>query len=185
MTDASMPHDEPPPGYHQLLEMPPTGQAWWVVHARPRCEKKVADLALQKGASVFLPLQRKVHFYGRRRRVFWNPLFSGYVFLTWPLSNLAWLRQNQHVANVLEVPGQARLVDQLNAVRLAITACDDLEVIPRVEVGQKVRIQGGPMKGVQGIITRIKGQDRVILNVDMIGTAVALEVESLFLSKEG
>lgn len=174
-------HNQPPAGYQEELEMAPAGWSWYVVHARPRCEKKVADLVLQQKGKVFLPLLRKVHFYGRRRRVFWLPLFSGYVFICAPDSLKTWLLQNQNTANVLPVPRQEELVHQLNAVRIAMAAGAQLEVLPYLEAGQKVMIHGGSMKGVEGVVVRTKGKDRVILNVDMIGTAVAMEIESVFL----
>ena len=91
------------------------------------------------------------------------------------------LRQNRYVANLLEVVDQTTLVSQLQQIRMALQAGDVLEVMPYLEKGKPVRVMGGPFKGLEGIILRIKGQTKVVINVDMIQQSVAVEVDSAYL----
>lgn len=165
-----------------ILQMPPAGRFWTVLHTRPRCEKKVVDFCTRTGVPVYLPLRKKVHRYGARERVFLSPLFPGYTFCIVSQPERSTLRQNRHVANVLDVVDQGKLVEQLRQVRQALEVGDVAEVMPYLEQGRHVRVTGGALKGLEGIVVRVKGKTRVVLNVDMIRQSVAVEVDSAWLA---
>ena len=164
-----------------VLTIPPAGTAWVVVHARPRCEKKIAEYLDRQGFQCYLPLRRKTHRYGNRERVFMSPLFSGYLFCVLGESHRSTVAQNRHVANVLDVLDQAMLVEQLRQVESALAGGQIAEVLPYLVSGHRVRVSHGPLRGVEGVIQRVKGQTRVIINVDMIRQAMAVEVDSAML----
>ena len=158
--------------------MPDPGRAWVVLHARPRCEKKLELFCRRNSLPVYLPLRRKVHRYGAREREFWSPLFPGYVFCVSAPPDRTTLRQNQYVANLLEVFDQATLVEQLSQIRQALAVDDMVEVMPYLAAGRSVLVTAGPFKGLEGVILRVKGRTKVVLNVDMIQQAVCVEVDS-------
>lgn len=163
-----------------VLCLPVGDWSWVVLHCRPRCEKKVVQVCDLKGWPTYLPLRTKVHRYGGRERVFSTPLFPGYVFCVTTAPGKTFLRQNRYVANLLEVFDQARLVEQLKQVRRALDVADSVEVMPYLEKGKLVRVLGGPFKGLEGIVARVKGKTRVVINVDMIRQAVAVEVDAAY-----
>ena len=170
------------PPADDLLRPPDAGRAWIVIHTRPRCEKKAADFCARHGIPAYLPLQQKVHRYGARVRPFWSPLFPGYVFCVASAAGRSTLRQNQHVANLLEVIDQARLVSQLDQIRQALAVDDVIEVMPYLAAGRRVQVTAGPFKGLEGVVQRVKGRTKVVLNVDMIQQAVCVEVDSTWLA---
>lgn len=155
---------------------------WAVVHARPRCEKKVESLCRHEGLQTYLPVRKRVHTYGARVRHFSVPLFPGYLFSMGDEASLRWLRQNPHVANLLETPDQVRLVDTLNAISIALSCGEVAEVFPFLKRGQPVRITDGPLRGVEGVVERWKDRARVVINVEMIQQSVAIEIEAQHLS---
>lgn len=163
-----------------VREAPP-GHRWVVVHSRPRAEKRVVEFCAKCGAPSYLPVRTKTHRYGARVRTFTSPLFPGYVFCMADDAVARLLRQNRHAANLLEVIDQPTLVRQLEQVERALLAGDVLEVLPFLEEGRRVRVLDGPFKGVEGYVQRIRGATRVILNVDIIQSAVAVEVDSCHL----
>jgi transcription antitermination factor NusG len=166
----------------ELLAIPPEGRFWVVLHSRPRCEKKAVDFCERNGIESYLPLQRKAHRYGGRVRTFSSPLFPGYVFCVTDMEQKRLLRQNRNVANLLEVWDQQQLVSQLLQIRRALSVGDVVEVMPYLESGKIVRVKAGPFKGLEGIVVRIKSKAKVVINVDMIRQAVAVEVDSSFLA---
>lgn len=155
----------------------PADHAWLVAHARPRAEKRIALFCRSKAMPFFLPLRSKTHSYGARKRTFASPLFPGYVFCCATVAGRSWLRQNQHVANVLEVHDQAGLLAQLKQVEMALQAGQIVEVLPYLEAGRRVRVTAGPLKDLEGVIVRGKGRSRIVINVDMIRHAVVAEVD--------
>lgn len=167
-----------PSASQEELVVYPEPHRWVVVHARPRCEKKLAEAARQNGIRAYLPIYVRTHRYGGRTRRFSSPLFTGYLFCCGDLMQQQWLRQNHHAANVLAVFDQERLVDQLRRVRAAVESGLLVEVMPFLEAGRPVRIAAGPMRGSEGVVVRIHGTDRVLLSVDIIQQAVVVEVDS-------
>lgn len=160
----------------------PAGSQWVVLHARPRCEKKLAQTCQQQGLLCYLPVLCKTHTYGSRVRTFEVPLFSGYLFGVADRQQRMFLEQNRMVANILLAVDQDCLVRQLVQVDLALQSGEAIDVLPYLEEGSLVKISSGPFRGMEGLIERIKGKSRVILNVDMIGQAIAVEVDSTYLS---
>lgn len=155
---------------------------WIVLHARPRCEKKIILACEIQPVRFYLPLQQTRHRYGGRQRDFEKPLFPGYVFCQSLPKNRIWFKQNQLVANVLVVEDQQKLVDQLNQIQRALEAGRVVEVMPYLEAGRPVKITGGPLKGLEGVIDRQKGDERFVIHVEMIQQSLALEIDSSLLS---
>ena len=164
-----------------VLDLPVGDRQWLVLHTRPRCEKKVADVCTRNAIPSYLPLHKKTHRYGARERAFWTPLFPGYVFGLASDQQKSYLSQNQYVANVLRVNDQKLLLWQLRQIEQALAGGDLVEVLPFLEQGKLVCVTGGPFKGVEGVVLRIKGKTKVVLNVDMIQQSIAVEVDSAFL----
>jgi len=162
--------------------VPDGERAWVVLHSRPRCEKKAADHCERNKLAWYLPLRKKIHRYGSRERSFWSPLFPGYVFCVVTPAQKSEVRQNRYVANLLDVVDQEILVEQLRQINHALTVGEVVEVMPYIEAGRRVRVTGGAMKGLEGIVSRVKGKTRVIINVDMIRQSVAVEVDSAWLA---
>jgi transcription antitermination factor NusG len=48
---------------------------------------------------------------------------------------------------------------------------------PFLRVGQKVRIEHGPLREVEGILTQVKGLQRLVISVTLLQRAVAVEID--------
>jgi transcription antitermination factor NusG len=160
------------------LISPPQDHQWSVIHARPRCEKKILAFCEERGIFGYCPLLTRTHFYGNRRRQFDSPMFPGYAFCVADPSGLQWLRQSRYTARLLPVPDQEALARQLVAVQLALETNEILDVLPFLQEGRPVRIASGPLKGAEGVVHRIKGRTRVLLHVDLIHQSVVIDVDS-------
>jgi transcription antitermination factor NusG len=162
-----------------VLEQPlDEGFMWIVVHVRPRCEKKMTRYCEQEGIDSYLPLKRTRHRYGKGRlREFYVPLFPGYIFCLLPEVELSCFRRNRYVANLLKVNEPDHLRKQLLSVARALMVSRDVEVMDHLDRGRAVRVAAGPFEGVEGVVSHRKGKTKVVINVDMIQQAVAVEVD--------
>lgn len=165
----------------EVLVSAPEGQQWVVFHARPRCEKKIEALSRQRPARMYLPCVSRVHTYGGRIRTHQVPLFRGYVFGLIHREDRPWFRSNHYVANLLEVVDEGKLLDTLRAVDQALRAEMNVEVLPFLAVGRRVRVVGGPLKGLEAMIADIQGRSQVILALDLIQQTVSMAVDAAFL----
>jgi transcription antitermination factor NusG len=65
----------------------------------------------------------------------------------------------------------------IDAIRKVVLSSAKVEPHPYLKCGQQVRVLKGPLAGIEGILTRIKNQYRVVLSVDLVQKAVAVEVD--------
>jgi transcription antitermination factor NusG len=153
---------------------------WFAVYTASRHEKCVARHFDERQIESFLPLYQKLHHWRKRNSIRLDlPLFPNYVFV-----HIA----PQQRASVLAVPGVLGVVGRGNIA----SALPDAEIDalrtglqlrkfaphPYLVVGERVRIQAGPMEGMEGILLRKKNELRVVLTLDLIKRSVALEVDA-------
>jgi transcription antitermination factor NusG len=149
---------------------------WYAVHTSAQREKKVASYLLNAGVEQFLPVYQDRRRWKDRVVTLETPLFTGYVFVRIALLNKL---------TVLKAPGVARFVVQ-NGVPAVIPE-PDIERIksglvkgaiphPYLTLGRRVRIVRGPLADTSGILVRKKNNLRVVVNIDSIARAMAIEV---------
>jgi transcription antitermination factor NusG len=152
---------------------------WYATYTRSRHEKRVAEQLERKHVDYFLPSYQAVRQWknGKARVEF--PLFPGYIFVRIPLKERL---------QVLEVPGVVRLVGfnglpaplpqaDIEIMRDALRKGIDAAPHPYLTVGARVRIKHGPLQGLQGILLRKKGTPRVVVSVELIMRAIAIDID--------
>ena len=152
------------------------GESWAVAHVKPRQEKALSR-DLEAGAVThYLPVIRELRTHGGRKRWVDSPLFPGYVFARGGPELTTKLRRTDRVVNCLDVPDQGRLLAELSQIEAAIAAGATFNPYPYLREGEYARISRGPLRGVEGIIDRTDGRTRLVLIVQTLGRATAIEV---------
>ena len=162
------PSSEPAPDDSKLL--------WFVAHTKPRCEKKLFVQCKRDGIEATLPTYESAHKSRGKVVVFHKPLFPGYVFVRMLPHLRAALRQNDIVANLLEVHDQAGLEKQLKEILSALEAGLEVKLAPNIGEGMRVRIKSGALRGVEGWVEKRHGADTILLRLDFIGQAAAVRL---------
>ena len=147
-----------------------------VIHTKSRREKKVAHYCNVVGIKYYLPLESRTKLYGRKKVQTMLPLFPGYLFVLADEKERYELLLTHHIAKILKVSNQSELIEDLEKIYVA-ESCE-INLVPcelNIE-GKSARIEIGPMRGLEGIISRIKGRDRIILNVNFINRAAAFDI---------
>ena len=153
---------------------------WYVVRVNARHEKSVARLLGLLGYRTFLPLTKRTHKYGRRLREYDLPLFPCYAFCRLA-AGIVW--RVAHLPYILEVVGAGGVPavipdDEICSLRLAVDAHLPMAPWPYLEVGDSVRITGGPMAGVGGVVLdRTTKSMRVVLSINLLRRSVLLEID--------
>jgi transcription termination/antitermination protein NusG len=154
---------------------------WCVLRTRSRQEKALAELLAARNIEHFLPLVRKVRYYGRRKQAVTLPLFPGYVFLRGLVEDAYEADRTERVVQILTVPDQLGMDSDLAAIRLALDRNGGLEPAPVLGHGTLVEVTSGPMRGLRGWIDRAAPDDRLVLCVRMLGRAADLEIDRTLL----
>jgi transcription antitermination factor NusG len=151
---------------------------WCVLHTKSRREKKIAEQCGRSGIRYYLPLRKSVTGCRGRRYVAMVPIFSGYVFAYLDWTGRKRLYQTNHIARVIDVVDQGRLLDELRSVRRVEESGSFLYPLTSITKGTSVRIIDGPLAGLQGKVCRVKSKHCVVLEVDIIKQAVACEIDA-------
>jgi transcription antitermination factor NusG len=150
---------------------------WWVLHTKPRCEKKMDQWLAAEGMDHYLPTRTKLRIYPGKRVRFEHPLFAGYTFGAFTLLQRNAVYGSGHAAAVLEVVDQPRFLSELDAIRRALDAGLGVEDCPYLGVGRRARITAGKLRGLEGIVVRRSGRTKLILSVELLQRSVAMEIE--------
>ncbi|MFP4000152.1 MAG: transcription termination/antitermination NusG family protein [Desulfobacterales bacterium] len=161
-----------------LLEKDTPGKPWRIAHVKSRREKALAGFLAKKGIGYYLPMVTRRQRSGTNRvRYSLVPVFPGYIFLKTDDNDRHTALRTNHIARFIDVPDPETLVYELKQIRTALDG--DMPVYP-VEfftVGQRVRIKKGPMKDVEGVITRKGTKYRLVLSVTAIAQSVSVELD--------
>ncbi|MBN1442301.1 MAG: hypothetical protein JXA90_06305 [Planctomycetes bacterium] len=151
---------------------------WFVLHTKSRQEKILAaDLAM-RGVDHYLPLVRRMRYYGRKKVEVDLPLFPGYLFLRGTHDQAYDADRTERVARIIQVVDQSRLEWEIESVRKALSRGAPLGPDAYMQEGVRVEVRSGPWRGLQGYVKRIKKNcDRLVLQVDAFGKAVSLEID--------
>lgn len=154
---------------------------WYAVHTRARHEKIVAQRLQEQGVMTFLPLICEAHRWSDRRKLVELPLFSCYVFVqssASPTERLRVLRVHG-VFGFVGLQGQGMPIpeEQIQAVQSLVTQGLPWKDYPFLKIGQRVRVRGGAMDGVEGILVARNGDRTLVVSVDVIQRSLAVRIE--------
>jgi transcription antitermination factor NusG len=167
-------------GTPEIAEDTARDLAWFAIQTMPRHERKVATELQRKGLHTFLPLFPSARQWSDRVRVLDLPLFPGYVFVQMrpaPDTRIAVLRSNG-VTSFVGVRGVGVPIPemQMAAVQSIVDQKLPFSPYPFLNVGQRVRICGGSLDGIEGMLTEIKGDLSLVISVDLIHKSIAIRV---------
>ena len=164
-----------------LPDLAPDRSNWYAIHTRPRHEKWVAAQLEEKRVFTFLPLVLQMRQWTDRLSRVEVPLFSCYAFVR--------IAQNtEQRLNVLRTPGVLSFVgnerqgtaipdDQIENLRTAFREKIPCALHPFLSAGKRVRIRGGSLDGVEGILVS-QGEDQsLVVSVELLQRSVSIRVE--------
>lgn len=154
---------------------------WLVCHTKPRCEKKFAALMGAEKFEHYLPLIVSLRRYAQQTKKFMKPLFPGYVFARVPVESKARIYQQDLLARAITIDDEAKFLRQLADVKAIVASGFELSVMPLITKGRRVKIVGGPLHGLEGLVDNPANPKGIVLAVDVLrqGLLVKVPVENL------
>ena len=164
----------------------PTDARWFAIYTRFKREKTVLRELTQKGIEAYLPLQKILRQYGRKKKWVELPLFSCYVFvkITKPeyvpvLSTDGVVRFISFSQNLISIP-ESEIITIQRIVETQIP----IEVQQRkFEHGDVVEVISGNLTGMRGILSEVHGKNKVLIELAHLGYTLKLEMPITILRK--
>ena len=156
-------------------------EVWLAVLTRPRHEKKVNAELREKGINSFLPLKRERRRWSDRYQWVELPLFSQYLFVRLPSGSETRVQvlQTLGVVQFIGAVGRGTPIpdEQIDSLKAIVEQRIPITLREFVRVGQRVRVRGGALNGIQGTLTEIKNDRSLVLSVDLIQKSVAIRID--------
>jgi transcription antitermination factor NusG len=155
--------------------------SWYALYTRHQHEKMVDQVLTNKGFSTFLPLYATTHNWKDRTKSLTLPLFPCYVFLKGGIERRLQILTTPGVYGLVSSAGQPAAIPdiEIEAIRRVVESGTRVEAHPYLKCGNWVRVKNGPLTGIEGILVRTKNVSRLVLSVEILGTAAAIEVAAL------
>jgi transcription antitermination factor NusG len=156
------------------------GDPWLVLRTRCRHENVVETSLRQRQIMAYLPRGKVVKLMRDGRKAMEVPLFPGYIFVRPRADQYEGIRTIRGSCGFVLAGGArpATLPEQdLQAVMKLVDSGAALEVDPELMVGRRVKIAAGPLMGVEGELVRVKNQEMVVINVELVNSSVRVEVD--------
>jgi transcription termination/antitermination protein NusG len=153
-------------------------QLWYAIRTRSRHEKMVSEQLLNQGIENFLPLVKRVHNWSDRRKIVKLPLFSGYVFVRVAFSSRDRIRIRQthgvagFVGSGLPIPDA-----QIHDIKTLLANQIPLKDHPFLRIGQRVRIRGGALDGIEGILAAQNGDRSFVVSLEPIQRSLSIRID--------
>ena len=162
----------------EISSNPAQSLHWYAIHTRSRHEKAIAARLESQATEVFLPLHRSRNTWKNGVHADVDlPLFPCYLFARIDSHNRLRLLQTPGVLGFAATSARPTAIPN-EEIALLRTATEKFEAEPHpyLNCGDRVRIVAGPLAGMEGILTRRKHAYRVVLAVEAIMRAIAVEV---------
>jgi len=166
-------------------EEPAVGDAfsekpWFAIRTRYRLENRISAQLQGKQIETFLPVLNEIHRWSDRQKTISLPLFSGYVFVRPPTSldsRLEVLR-TEGVIGFVSVHGDASPIPprQINDLRRLLQQKVPCALRAFLKVGQRVRIRGGCLDGLEGLLAE-SSQKTLVISIECIERSLAVTIE--------
>jgi len=152
---------------------------WFALRVRSRHDKSVSMTLRNNGFEECLPLYRARHKWADRSKTVELPLFPGYVFCRFDPHRLIPILNTPGVIDIVRAGRTLQPVDDVEIADLQALMRSGLNCEPwsYLEVGQRVRIEDGPLFGLEGLLVDIRKSPRLVLSVALLQRSVLVEID--------
>ncbi len=157
--------------------------SWYAVYVRSRHEFSVQQQLTSFNIDNYLPAVERLRRWKDRKKLVTFPLFPGYIFVHVENRKDAFL-------SVLKLPGVVKFLSlrpgppdtvpdaQIEALKNLVACGRDIEPYHYLKQGQRVRIKWGPLAGVEGILVQKRGQQMLVLAIDILQQGASVKIDA-------
>lgn len=154
---------------------------WYAIYTRSRAEKKVLEQLTLRGIEAYLPLQRVMSQWSDRKKLVEKPVINSYVFVRIVPEERPAVFDVQGFVAFVSDRGRPAVIPtrQIENMRRTVDSNVGFDVVEGVfEVGETVRILEGPLAGIEGQISEVKGAKKLHMIIAQLGFTLVIDIKS-------
>jgi transcriptional antiterminator RfaH len=140
---------------------------WYPIQTKPKQERLASANLSHIGIESFLPLMKERKGTRRTEETITTPLFPGYLFAKFdPIDHYRTVKYARGVRSIVTIGMAPAIVDEeiIASIQKRMEEGYLTVSTPGIAKGQLVRIQDGPMRGLEAIFEcEMPGQQRALL----------------------
>ena len=151
---------------------------WYALVIKHQHEKAVVSGLEASGFEALLPLYKTLRRWSDRTKELEAPLFAGYVFAHFPVEDRVRVLRIPAVRHIVNFGGAPAPItpDDLANIRAVVESKLPLSPWPFLKQGDRIRVERGPLKGVEGTLLQQRDCLRLVIGFEMLQRSVAVEV---------
>jgi len=157
---------------------------WFAILARTGREKNAILLLENAGYECYLPVSKFTRRWSDRVKQIEVPLFPGYLFCRMNPQNRLPVLMTPGVIQIVGVGKMPIPVEEEEIAAIQRVEKSGLSAMPwpYMQVGHVARIEDGPLRGLTGIVVKIKSGTKLVLSVSLLQRSVAVELDRNWIS---
>ena len=158
-------------------------EKWIAVYTKSRHEKVVIQELENKNIEAYCPIFKERRQWSDRKRWVEFPLFRSYVFAKIELKNSIYILQTTGVHHIIKFQGNISIIPDeiIQNIKGMIDGGFTVEQVEYFVKGDEVKVVDGPLKGMEGIVVKIKNENKLVLKVAAIQQAIAVQIHPGYL----
>jgi len=158
-------------------------EKWIAVYTKSRHEKVVIRELEKKNIEAYCPILKERRQWSDRKRWVEFPLFRSYVFIKIELKNSLYILQTMGVHHIIKFQGNISTIPDgiIQNIKSMIDGGFTVEQVEYFVKGDEVKVVDGPLKGMEGIVVKIKNENKLVLKVAAIHQAIAVQIHPGYL----
>jgi len=160
---------------------------WFVVYTKPRWEKKIAAVLDARGIEHYCPLNRIQKQWSDRKKIIYEPLFKGYIFVKVDEARKWDIKQIEGIINYVYWLGKPAKVkeEEIITIRKFLSEFDNVEVTENsIGKSTKVQISQGVLMNYKGVVVELLG-NKARVQIDSMGIRLSAILEKKYLNPIG
>ena len=160
---------------------------WFVVYTKPRWEKKIAAVLDARGIEHYCPLNRIQKQWSDRKKIIYEPLFKGYIFVKVDEARKWDIKQIEGIINYVYWLGKPAKVkeEEIITIRKFLSEFDNVEVTENsIGKSTKVQISQGVLMNYKGVVVEVLG-NKARVQIDSMGIRLSAILEKKYLNPIG
>ena len=145
---------------------------WLAIYTRPRWEKKVNQLLLEKGLESYCPLNKVRRKWSDRIKLIEEPLFKSYVFVKVSEEDRAAVRMTNGAINFVYWEGKPAIIKEkeIIAIKKFLDEYENVEARSMIDlkINQRVRITKGSLMDQEGKVLDVRNKTAQVA-IDSLG----------------
>lgn len=144
---------------------------WYAIYTRPRWEKKVNSLLVEKGIESYCPLNKVRRKWSDRMKTIEEPLFKSYVFVKISEDDRTNVRMTEGVVNFVYWDGKPAVIREreIQTIRRFLDEYENVEAVKMdFSPSERVRVIAGPMMDKEGKVLEVKNKTAKVC-IDSLG----------------